>query len=225
VKVLYRDKIPVSRFAGVRENRLVTDARAFASDTPANSWAGIGNLVYLADARLAPQGETRMHSHRDIDVITVMVEGRIRHEGTLGDSEILTADEAQVQRAGSEGFSHNETNPDDSENRLIQIWVLPEGKSEAAGYRHYRLPSGNLTRVYGGEADQDETFPAKTVIDVACLRSGQSMDVDVPFLAYLARGKGFANEDTITAGTLLRGDQLTFDCAEDAQLILAHLNE
>ena len=45
------------------------------------------------------------------------------------------------------------------------------------------------------------------------------------FLAYLARGKGFANEDSIAAGTLLRGDQLTFDCTEDARLILAHLKD
>ena len=49
------------------------------------------------------------------------------------------------------------------------------------------------------------------------------MDVDIPFLAYLARGKGFANEDIIAEGTLLCGDELTFDCTEDAQLILAHL--
>jgi len=51
------------------------------------------------------------------------------------------------------------------------------------------------------------------------------MDVAVPFLAYLARGRGFANEDSIAAGTLLRGDQLTFDRTEDAQLILAHLKD
>jgi redox-sensitive bicupin YhaK (pirin superfamily) len=225
VEALYRDKIPMSRFAGVREYRLITDPRAVTSDPPENSWAGIGNLVYLADARLLPSGETGMHSHREIDVITVMVEGRIRHGGTLGDGEVLAADEVQVQRAGTEGFSHNEINPDDSENRLIQIWVLPEGDGEAAGYRHYQPSTGTLTRVYGGEADQDKTFPAKTVIDVACLSGGQSIDVELPFLAYLARGKGFANEDLVTAGTLLRGDQLTFDCTEDAQLILAHLKE
>ena len=50
-------------------------------------------------------------------------------------------------------------------------------------------------------------------------------DVAAPCLAYLARGKGFANEDSIAAGTLLRDDQLTFDCTEDAQLILAHLKD
>jgi redox-sensitive bicupin YhaK (pirin superfamily) len=223
VEILDRDKVPKSRFAGVREHRLITDPRLFGTDTGEGAWAGFGNLVYLADARLVPAGETRMHSHREIDVISVMVEGRIQHQGSLEHGQELQANEVQVQRAGGEGFSHNEINPDDSHNRLIQIWVLPEREGEPAGYRHYRLKESGLTRVYGGAPDQPDAFAASTIIDIACLKSGQSMDVDTPFLAYLARGKGFANEDIIAEGTLLRGDQLTFDCTEDAQLILAHL--
>lgn len=225
MEILYRDKVPMSQFAGVREHRLVTDPRVFAADSAESAWAGIGNLVYLADAHLLAAGETRMHSHREIDVITVTVEGRIQHEGSLEHGQTLAAGEVQVQRAGGKGFSHNEINPDDVENRLIQIWVLPERNGEAADYRHYRLPTSGLTRVYGGEPDQIKTFAAKTLIDIACLKGGQSMDVAVPFLAYLTRGRGFANEDSIAAGTLLRGDQLTFDCTEDAQLILAHLKD
>ena len=223
MEILERDKLPGNRFAGVREHRLITDPRVFGTDTGEGAWAGFGTLVYLADARLVPCGETGMHSHREIDVISVMVEGRMQHQGSLQHGQSLAAGEVQVQRAGAEQFSHNEVNPDDSHNRLIQIWVLPQGEGGAADYRRYHLKAGGLTRVYGGESDQGEIFSADTIIEVACLNSGQSMDVDVPFLAYLARGKGFANEDIITDGTLLRGDQMTFDCVEDAQLILVHL--
>lgn len=136
MEILYRDKVTMTRFAGVREHRLVTYPRVFAADSTESAWVGIGNLVYLADARLLAAGETRMHSHRKIDVITVMVEGRIQHEGSLEHGQTLAADEAQVQRAGGEGFSHNEINPDDVENRLIQIWALPERNGEAR-----RLPA------------------------------------------------------------------------------------
>ena len=223
METLERDKLPRNRFAGVREHRLITDPRLFGTDIGEGAWPGFGNLVYLADARLVPGGETGMHSHREIDVISVMVEGRMQHQGSLQHGQSLAADEVQVQRAGAEQFSHNEVNPDDDHNRLIQIWVLPQGEGGAAGYRHYHLKPGGLTRVYGGKADQGDTFAADTILEVACLNSGQSMDVDVPFLAYLTRGKGFANEDLITDGTLLRGDQLTFDCVEDAQMILVHL--
>jgi hypothetical protein len=105
------------------------------------------------------------------------------------------------------------------------VWVLPERQGEACGYRHYVLRSGGLTRVYGGGEDQQATFAARTLIDIAWLRSGQSMDVDVPFLAYVIRGRGFANEDTVEDGALLRGEQMTFDCAEDTLLILTHLRD
>lgn len=222
MEILQRDNLARSRFAGVREHRLITDARALAQDLNQGAWAGFGNLVYLADARLVPGGETGLHAHREIDVISVMVEGRLKHEGSLEHGQVLSSGEVQVQRAGGEGFSHNEINPDDDPNRLIQIWVLPERAGQPAGYRHYRLNRGGLTRVYGGAPDHQQTFAADTIVEVAWLNSGQSMDVDVPFLAYVARGKGFANEDTVEEGALLRGDQLTFDCTEDAQIILAH---
>ncbi len=73
-----------------------------------------------------PHGETHMHPHHEIDVISVMVDGRIAHKGSLEHGRNLETDDIQVQRAGDEGFRHNEINPDDEWNRMIQIWVLPE---------------------------------------------------------------------------------------------------
>lgn len=40
------------------------------------SWSGIGDFVYFADARFMPYGETHMHSHHEVDVISVMVDGK-----------------------------------------------------------------------------------------------------------------------------------------------------
>jgi redox-sensitive bicupin YhaK (pirin superfamily) len=222
MEILIRDKLPGSRFAGVREHRLVTDPRAFGVGITEGAWPGFGNLVYLADARLIPGGATGLHDHHEIDVISLMVEGRIQHEGSLEHGQTLQPNEVQVQRAGGAGFSHNEVNPDPTPNRLIQMWVLPEKRGEAPGYRHYVLNRNGLTRVYGGVAEQDLNFPGDTLIDIAALDSGQSMDIGVPFLAYLVRGRGFANEAPVEAGTLLRGDRATFDCADAAQLVLVH---
>lgn len=66
------------------------------------------------------------YSHKEIDVISIIVEGGINHEGSLKHGQSLGTDQAQAQRAGGEGFSHNEINPDNKKNRLIQLWVLPE---------------------------------------------------------------------------------------------------
>jgi redox-sensitive bicupin YhaK (pirin superfamily) len=81
-----------------------------------------------------PHGETRMHAHHEIDVISVMVKGRIAHEGSLQHGQNLSGNDVQVQRAGGEGFSHNEINPDDNWNRMLQLWVLPEVPGQTADY-------------------------------------------------------------------------------------------
>ncbi len=222
---LQRDKLKRSGFEGVREYRLVFDDRIAGGRGAAGAWQGFGNLVYVADARLLPHGETRLHEHREIDVISVMLEGRLAHEGSLAHGKSLAAYDVQVQRSGAEGFSHNEINPDDNENRLIQLWVLPEECGEAADYRCFRSESGRVTRVYGGSREQALTIPGRTCIDVIRLNGGQTVDIDKPALVYLCEGRGFANEDSVADGTLMRCDQLTFDATENVCLIIVHEEE
>ena len=169
-----------------------------------------------------PHGETRMHSHHEIDVISLMVHGNIKHEGSLEHGKDLSRNEVQVQRAGGEGFSHNEINPDDNWNRLIQLWVLPEVAGQPAGYKVYKPETGELTRIYGGKNNSDSDFASKTKIDVGLLGNGQKVEVDGAFLAYITRGKGIANNQQIQDGDLIRGSSLTFKANEDVQLIVVH---
>ncbi len=222
LEILRRDDLPQGGFAGLKEHQLVVDPRAFGEPANAQTWAGIGNLVYLADARYVPKGETGLHGHKEIDVISVMVEGQVAHEGSLEHGRGLKAFDVQVQRAGGEGFSHNEINPDDHENRMIQLWVLPETAGQPAGYKVYQPQSREQTRVYGGAAEQAETFPSQTVIDIAMLTPGQQVTIDHPCLAYVTRGQGMANGASVSDGDLLRVDHLTFDAEADAQLIVMH---
>ncbi len=220
--ILNRDSLKMTGFEGVREYRLVFDKRVRGNSDQGGAWEGIGQFVYLADARFIPGGETRMHNHQKIDVISLMIEGRLQHEGSLEHGESLGAFDVQVQRAGGEGFSHNEVNPDDAENRMVQIWVLPEENSGPAGYWHYQLSSGQVTRVYGGRTGEGADIAAATCIDIARLEFGQSLDIDKPAMVYVCKGRGFVNEDEAAEGDLLRFDQLTYDAAEDSLLILVH---
>lgn len=222
--VLHRDDLPRGGFAGVREHRLVTDPRLFgpipAPVTGAAPWSGLGSFVYLADARFIPRGETGMHPHKEIDVISVMVEGRIAHEGSLQHGQELNAGDVQVQRAGGEGFVHNEVNPDQEENRMIQLWALPEAAGQPAGYRCYRPGPSGATRIYGGNDDRRETFASRTDIEIALLEAGGSLESDRPFVAYLTRGAGEANGVRVSDGDLFRGERLIFAAGEPVQLIL-----
>jgi len=220
VEILHRDDLKRGGFAGLRETRLVMDRRVFDGRSEAGTWEGIGNFVYLADARFLPKGETRLHSHKEIDVISVMVEGRIAHEGTLEHGQEMDSHHVQAQRAGGEGFSHNEINPDDTENRMIQLWVLPERAGEPAGYKIYHPKGAKLTRVYGGSVSQDETFDSRTLIDVGLLSAGENVSVDGPFLAYVTRGSGHINGESVEDGDLIRGENLEFSAVEPTQLIV-----
>jgi len=151
-------------------------------------------------------------------VISVVVEGRIAHEASLGDGHPLSAPDVQVQRAGGEGFTHNEINPDPAENRMIQLWILPE---VPASYHVYRPALGAQTRVYGGPASQSDTLPAKTVLDIAQPRVGDTVSVEGAYLAYLTKGGGvLADGRAAVDGDLIRGENLRFEARHDTQLVL-----
>jgi len=223
MQILRKDDLPLGGFAGLTETQLVVDSRLWSS--PA-TWDGIGNFVYLADANFQPHGQTNMHPHKEVDVISVMVDGRIAHEGSLEHGKSLNANQAQVQRAGGEGFSHNEVNPDGEPNRMIQLWVLPETPGEPAGYKFYDLKLGHTTRIYGGSASRADTFSSRTVLDVGRLEKKQSISKTGEFLAYVTRGKGLLCGEPEKDGDLIRGQNLEFSAAEDdTQIIIVGLEE
>ncbi len=223
MEILKRDNLHEGGFAGLKEHRLVKEPKVFGPEENSDgSWPGLGNFVYLADARFMPRGETQLHSHHEIDVISVMVDGRIKHEGSLEHGNDLSRNYVQVQRAGGEGFSHNEINPDENWNRMMQLWVLPEVSGQAADYKVYKPVSGEITRVYGGEHNSEADFPAKIKIDVALLVNGQQIELNEPFIAYITRGKGIANNESVVEGDLIRGNSIRFRAQDDVQLILIH---
>ncbi len=174
IEILKRDSLNEGGFAGLKEHHLVKSPELFGPhENNDGSWPGLGNFVYLADARFMPHGETRMHGHHEIDVISVMVEGRISHEGSLQHGQSLSKNDVQVQRAG-------------------------------------------------GENNSETDFPAKTILDVAVLKNKQQIEVDKPFIAYVARGKGMTNNKSVEQGDLLRGESLQFEALNDVQLVVIH---
>ena len=222
MEILSFDDLHQGGFAGLIERRFVTDTRVFGAGKEPDAVDGIGNFVYLADANFMPNGETGLHPHREIDVISVMVEGRISHAGSMQHGQGLETGTVQVQRAGAEGFTHNEINPDDAENQMIQIWVLPDEAGEPAGYKVYLPADGERAHVYGGPKDQVDTFYSATSIDVANVLSGHSVKQPGEAMAYLTKGSGTVNGDRVQARTLIRATDIEFSASADSQLILIY---
>ncbi len=227
MQILSRESLPLGGFAGLREHRIVTDSRLLgARKTPATS-EGLGQFVYLADAQFNPQGETGMHPHREIDVISVMIDGRVSHEGSLEHGKGLETGDVQVQRAGGEGFSHNEINPDSQKNRLIQLWALPDEKGQAAAYKYYSPKAVGVTRIYGGNKDQSETFDSSTTIDIIRLQPGTGIKLSNETLAYVTNGTAEfveqSDAQTVQDGDLIRSKGVQVNAASELSMIVVSM--
>ena len=220
--ILKFDDLPQGGFAGLIERRFVTDSRVFGHRKSPGAVDGIGNFVYLADANFLPLGETGLHPHREIDVISVMVEGRISHAGSMQHGQGLESGTVQIQRAGGEGFRHNEINPDETENQMIQIWVLPDEAGESAGYQVFQPAAGERAHIYGGPKDQEDTFYSATSIDVANVAPGQAVSQPGESMVYLSKGSGEMDGTPVAARTLIRGKEIEYTAGEDSQVIIIY---
>jgi redox-sensitive bicupin YhaK (pirin superfamily) len=80
-----------------------------------------------------------MHPHQDMEIVTYMLSGALRHMDSLGNGSVIRAGDVQRMTAGS-GIVHSEMNASTEEpTHLLQIWMLPERKGIAPGYeeRHF----------------------------------------------------------------------------------------
>lgn len=222
MKILTFEQLPQDGFAGLIERRFVINQQLFGRSKTI-AFSGLGNFVYLADANFLPFGETRMHGHKEVDVISVMVEGNIAHQGSLGHGENLTMGLVQVQRAGAEGFHHNEVNPNNEQNQMIQLWVLPDELGERAGYKVYQPESGHLTHVYGGNKNQQNTFNSKISIAVSNTEIQQKIILADEVLVYLSKGSAEINGKKINARSLVHCQQgVNFTALTQGQAIFIY---
>jgi redox-sensitive bicupin YhaK (pirin superfamily) len=87
---------------------------------------GFRSLRVINDDRVAPGQGFGMHGHRDMEIVTYVLEGSLRHRDSLGNGSVIPAGELQRMTAGT-GVRHSEFNPSDKEwVHLYQIWLLPE---------------------------------------------------------------------------------------------------
>lgn len=224
MKTLHKEDVPRNGFAGIRETQMVMNYNVFGRNNGV-SWDGIGNFVYLSDANFIPNGKTGLHPHREVDIISLMVEGRVKHEGTLGNGEMVNENQVQVQRAGGKGLLHNEINPDAKANRMIQIWIIPESSGYEPSYKKYTFKQNSFTRIYGGDVNSKDTFNNHTYVEVGVFSQGEKFSLQKPFLAYMTKGIAMINGEKLKDGDLFRGDLINFESIEDSQIILIYEKE
>ena len=106
------------------------------------AWMGFGPLRVINDDRIAAGCGFGMHPHRDMEIVTVMVEGQLHHRDSLGHTAVLRAGEVQRMSAGT-GVVHSEMNTGAQPCRLLQIWIEPDQRGTAPAYEQQPFAIGS----------------------------------------------------------------------------------
>ena len=97
-----------------------------------------GPLRVFNDDTVAPKNGFPQHPHSEMEIVTLVLEGEVSHEDTLGNRTAITAGEVQRMTAGT-GVAHSEMNRQDNPLHLYQLWFMPSQKSLAPSYEQKDL--------------------------------------------------------------------------------------
>lgn len=124
-----------------------------------------------------------MHGHRDMEIVTWVLEGALEHRDSLGNGSIIRPGDAQRMSAGT-GIRHSEFEPTRTSSvHFLQIWLLPNRAGHAAGYeqRHVARDGKRLQLIASPDgARQSIRLNQDTRLYVARLNAGKQTSLELP---------------------------------------------
>jgi redox-sensitive bicupin YhaK (pirin superfamily) len=97
-----------------------------------------GALRVLNDDLINPHTGFDTHPHKDMEIITYVIDGELTHGDSMGNKSMLKRGYAQYMSAGT-GVYHSEHNLGENMLRLLQIWILPDKRGYTPNYGEYRF--------------------------------------------------------------------------------------
>jgi redox-sensitive bicupin YhaK (pirin superfamily) len=168
----------------------------------------LGPLRVLADATFAPHSRFPLHGHRDMEILSIVVDGELSHHGDQAQGALLAPRSAQLISA-RDGIVHAEGNDTDGPTRMLQIWFTPYEHGGAPAYFDRQLPAARGRHVVAG----DEVLPLRCDARVWWLDVDGSctLKVDAGRLGYLVV---LAGPLRIEEASLATGDGAELDEGE-----------
>ena len=102
---------------------------------------GFGALRVINDDKVQPGQGFGTHGHRDMEIITYILEGALEHKDSMGNGSVIRVGDVQRMSAGT-GVRHSEFNPSQEERvHLLQIWIEPDVTGIAPSYEETNIPA------------------------------------------------------------------------------------
>ena len=105
---------------------------------------GFASLRVINEDRVQPGQGFPTHSHRDMEIITYVLDGELEHKDSMGNGTVIRVGEVQRMSAGT-GVTHSEYNASTkSLVHFLQIWILPQTQGIAASYEQRPVDRKNM---------------------------------------------------------------------------------
>ncbi|MGD0649592.1 MAG: pirin family protein [Verrucomicrobiia bacterium] len=196
---------------------------------------GFRSLRVINEDRVAPGQGFGMHPHRDMEIITYVLEGALEHKDSLGTGSVIRPGDVQRMSAGT-GITHSEFNHSKIEPvHLLQIWILPERKGLKPGYEQKLFRGdekrGRLRLIAARDGRDGAVTVHQDVALYAALLSPEEkvvhqLNPNRHAWLQVARGAMTLNGKKLSAGdgaAVSEGQSLEIEAADESEILLFDL--
>lgn len=183
---------------------------------------GVSALRVINDDKVAPSQGFDTHGHQNMEIISYVTKGALKHKDSEGNEFVVPAGDIQIMSAGS-GIQHSEYNASDSEDvEFLQIWIKPNVMNQKPSYGQRAIEQqGKLTPLVTPDG-LNGTLAIKQDARVSrvVLKKGESLELNAQNSAYLhiVKGSVSVKEQTFTAGDAFATEQQTLTLTVETDL-------
>lgn len=148
------------------------------------SMMGFSQLRVVNEDWIEPGKGFGTHPHRDMEIVTYMIDGALEHKDSMGNGSVIRPGELQRMTAGT-GVYHSEFNHSNAQQaHLLQIWILPEKTGLQPGYEQKLFPreeKQNQWRIVGSRDGRDGSLTIHQDVNLLSAILDEGKEIEYSF--------------------------------------------